>query len=216
MAQKNARSPARFGVLLLATVLFAFSSLGQSFVSGCTQPSKMRGSMRLHAEEKAGETVALVKVTPENQVTTASLLGGAAGLLLGGVWVGGALFAATSYLARRDDDDISKGLKGVASKGLEFLNFGSYLNEKYTVTGQIGTALSGAIKDTPLDTVAESINSVDKDVGIKNSIGNLVSAASDMAGQAVETVVELNDEYKVTQTITDKVKETIDEVTKSK
>merc|ERR1719480_302194 len=118
-------------------------------------------STHLRAEEKASETVALVKVTDENKVTTASLLGGAAGILLGGVWVGGALFAATSYLARKEDDDLSRALKGVASSGLQVLNFGSYLNDKYAVTGQIGGALSGVIKDTPLDTVADSVASVD-------------------------------------------------------
>merc|ERR1719480_693604 len=171
-------------------------------------------STHLRAEEKASETVALVKVTDENKVTTASLLGGAAGLLLGGVWIGGALFAATSYLVRKEDDDISKALKGVATSGLEVINFGSYLNDKYTVTGTVGDALSSAIKDTPLTQVTDSIGAVDKDVGIKDSLGNLVSSASEVASQAVGTVVDLNNEYKITDTIVEKVKETVDQVSK--
>merc|ERR1711972_919804 len=94
---------------------------------------------------EAKSSVALVKVTEESKATTASVIGGLAGPLVGGVWVGGAVFAASAYLAKKEDDDVSKALKGVAAGSLEVLNFGAYLNDKYAVTDNIGSALSNAI-----------------------------------------------------------------------
>jgi len=157
-------------------------------------------------------------------MTTASILGGLAGFLVGGIWVGGALFAVTSYLSRRDDDDISKALKGVAKSGLEAVNFGGYLNDKYAVTTSVSSTISGAVDNaktgsskeavesvtSALDGVAGAIQAVDQDVGIKDTVGGFATTASDVAFQAVDKVVSANDEYK----ITDQIKAKIDEVTK--
>merc|ERR1719188_1688240 len=169
--------------------------------------------------------MSLVKVTDENVKTTASLLGGLVGTLVGGIWVGGALFAAASYFTRKDDDDISKALKGVASAGLEAINFGAAMNDKYTVTGKIGGAFSDAVDKVKTDStkatfaqvedvadnIKGAIKSVDDDIGIKDTIGTLATSASDLAYQAVDKVVDLEKQYKVT----DQIKEKIEEVTKS-
>mmetsp|Transcript_55223 Transcript_55223/g.142229 ORF Transcript_55223/g.142229 Transcript_55223/m.142229 type:complete len:252 (-) Transcript_55223:153-908(-) len=168
-------------------------------------------------------SVALVKVTEENSMTTASVLGGLAGLLVGGVWVGGALFAASSYLARKKDNDVAAALKGVASGSLEALNFSAYVNDKYTVTGKVGDAISKALEKQKAeggdavdsitkftDAVSEAFVSLDKDVGIKDTLGSLATSASELAAQAVDKAIELNDQYK----ITDQIKEKIEESTK--
>eukprot|EP00913_Durusdinium_trenchii_P008648 g8122.t1 len=54
------------------------------------------------ASSSGSSSVALVKVTKENSIATAGVLGGVAGLLLGGFWIGAAGFVATSYLAKKD------------------------------------------------------------------------------------------------------------------
>eukprot|EP00418_Pyrodinium_bahamense_P078136 CAMPEP_0179055932 /NCGR_PEP_ID=MMETSP0796-20121207/23553_1 /TAXON_ID=73915 /ORGANISM="Pyrodinium bahamense, Strain pbaha01" /LENGTH=248 /DNA_ID=CAMNT_0020752595 /DNA_START=20 /DNA_END=766 /DNA_ORIENTATION=- len=179
------------------------------------------------APAPAGSSTALVKVTEENKMTTASLLGGLAGLLVGGVWVGGAAFAAASYLARKeDDDDVSKALKGVASGGLEVLNFGAQVNDKYMVTDKLGNAISSALESAKsgeskeavssvtgfFEGISSTIASVDRDIGIKDTLGQLTTNASELAFQAVDKAVELNREYKVTDQIAAK----IEEATKSK
>merc|ERR1719188_295528 len=167
--------------------------------------------------------MSLVKVTDENVKTTASLLGGLVGFLVGGIWVGGALFAAASYFTRKDDDDISKALKGVASTGLEALNFGAAMNDKYSVTGKIGGAFTDAVDGVKSDSnkktfdqvgevvdgIKGAIKSVDDDVGIKDTAGSLVTSASDLAYQAIEKVVDLNKEYKVTDQLKEKVDEAV-------
>lgn len=203
-----------------------FSGLcSRAFVTASTGRS-IHGFTHVQAEPKsapAGSSVSLVTVTEESKITTASLIGGVAGLLVGGIWLGGALFAATSYLARKEDDDVSKALKGVASGGLEVVNFAASVNDKYMVTEKVGSAFSEAIgsaknKNNPdsegvagiagfLDTVVNSVKSLDKDIGIKDTLGDLAVSASDLAAQAVDKVVELNKEYKITDQISEKIQE---------
>jgi len=161
--------------------------------------------------------VALVKVTKENTIATAGVLGGVTGLLFGGFWLGAASFVATSYLAKKEDDDVSTVLKGVSSASLEALNFADYLNKKYEVSSKVGTALSGALDSTEgetstsvksaLGTVNGAIDSFDKEVGIRDTLGSLVLAGSDLANQLATKVVELNDEYKVTDQLKSKIEE---------
>uniref|UniRef100_A0A7S0FYE4 Uncharacterized protein n=1 Tax=Pyrodinium bahamense TaxID=73915 RepID=A0A7S0FYE4_9DINO len=247
MAQRgspNARSARRSGLARLALLgggamawSVAHAGLQAAFVSGGVAAGVAARGGRgqgLRAEPAAapatspaaGESVALVKVTEESKMTTASLLGGFAGLLVGGVWVGGALFAATSYLARKEDDDLSKALKGVASGGLEVINFGAAMNEKYLVTDKLGSAITSALDGAKsgdskeaattvsgiINGVSDAVTSLDKDIGIKDTLGQLTTSASELAFQAVDKAVELNKEYKVTDQIAAK----IEEATKSK
>mmetsp|Transcript_3450 Transcript_3450/g.10788 ORF Transcript_3450/g.10788 Transcript_3450/m.10788 type:complete len:247 (-) Transcript_3450:91-831(-) len=191
---------------------------------GRTQISAEGATAPAPAPSSAGESVALVKVTEDSKMTTAGMLGGLAGLLLGGVWVGGAVFAATSYLARKEDSDVSKALKGVAYGSLEILNFGAALNKKYMVTDKLGSAISGALDSAKsssdskeavgavtgvIDGVSDAVKSVDKDIGIKDTLGTLATSATELAFQAVDTAFELNKEYKVTDQIVEKIQEAI-------
>jgi len=174
----------------------------------------------------SSSSVALVKVNEENSITTAGVLAGVAGLLVGGVWFGGALFAASSFVARKKDDDIANALKGISATGLEAVNYVDYLNQKYEVTSGVGSALGNAMKSAGssagsstgsgeasnsvagfVDSTSEAISSFDKEIGIKDTLGGLLTAGSELASQAVGKVVELNEQYRVT----DQIKEKIDE-----
>lgn len=224
-AQKS--SARRSGLLGYLTALVACAVAGSTasaFLLGSTRAATLRGARTsMHAEaEEAKTSVALIKVTEESKVTTASVIGGVAGLLVGGVWVGGALFAATAYLARKEDDDVSKAIKGVASTGLEAINFAGYLGDKYDVTSSIGTAMTDALSDARknsdtssviefFDGIGEAVTKFDQDVGIKDTVGNAVTSASDLASQAVSKALELNDQYKITDQIADKIKEVSNE-----
>ena len=50
-------------------------------------PRSGHSALRAEASSGSGSSVALVKVTKENSIATAGVLGGFAGLLLGGFWV---------------------------------------------------------------------------------------------------------------------------------
>jgi len=200
-------------------LLVAVAALGASGAfCGAGPAARQLRSVALRAEDSK-KSVALVKVTEENAITTASLLGGVVGVLTGGVWVGAALFTATSYLSRKEDSDLSDALKGVSTAAIETLNFGAYINDKYTVTGQISDAFSNALESSPsakksIDEawsgVSKAYESVDQDVGIKDTLGTILLSGSELASQAVDKVVELNDQYKVTEQISEKLSEAID------
>lgn len=203
------------GVCLLVLALGAPAFVG-------TSGDRTLPRTAMHAQSE-GSSVALVKVTEQNALTTVGVLGGLAGLALGGVWVGGALFMAGSYLARQKDSDLSSALKGVASGGLEALNFVNYISDKYAIPDKVGSALSEAVDKAKrdnkeslspvtnvLEQAAAAVAAFDKDVGIKDTVGSLLTSAGDLAAQAVEQAVRLNDEYKVT----DKIKAKIEEASK--
>jgi len=207
------------GFFLAALVSLSASS---AFVGASARPRANRGAALLRAEGE--KSVALVKVSEENAITTASLLGGTVGLLTGGVWVGAALFAASSYLSRQEDSDVSTALKGVSSTALETLNFGAYLNDKYAVTSTISDSFASALESSPQakksvddawSSVSEAYNSVDQDVGIKDTLGTILASGSELASQAIDKAVELNDQYKITDQIGEKISEVIDKAQSS-
>ncbi|CAE7533291.1 MPHOSPH10 [Symbiodinium pilosum] len=212
---RTARAALLLALVVPATLCF----------TGALAPASQGRTARA-AEAATGSSgsssVALVKVTKENSIATAGVLGGVTGLLLGGFWIGAAGFVATSYLAKKEDSDVATVLKGVSSASLEAINFVDYLNSKYDVTSKVGTALNDALEKSDsettstvkgsLDTVGDAITSFDKDVGIKDTLGSLILSGTDLANQLAAKVVELNDQYKVT----DQIKAKIDESLESK
>lgn len=191
---------------------------------GCSRvPLRAEGTSASESEKK--EKAPLVRLTDENVQNTASLLGGVVGLLVGGIWVGAALFAATTYFSRRPEDDISKAINGVARTGLEAINGAGDLNAEYQVTDQVGSSLSGAVqsaKENPstkdaaeavtgaIDTAVDSFTKFEKEVDVKGSASNLLNSVTSVTYDAVDKVAELDKEYKVT----DAVGKKLDEVNK--
>merc|ERR1712085_91528 len=117
----------------------------------------------------------------------------------------------------------STALKGVSSTALETLNFGAYLNDKYAVTSTISDSFTSALESSPdakksIDNACSSVNgaytSVDQDVGIKDTLGTILASGSELASQAVDKVVELNEQYKVTDQIGEKISEVIEKTQK--
>jgi len=213
-APRRSTALARVGALAAGAGLLA---AGTSFVAGGVAPKALRGHVAVFAEKDDApkESTALVAITEDNKVTAASVIGGVAGLLVGGVWVGAALFAATAFLARQDND-ASKALKGTAGGALEALNFGSYLNERYEVTGKVGGAISDAVEKTDskdakniLATVKKTVADADKELNFKSTVGSLATSASDFAAQAVGKASELNEKYQITDQIGSKINEQV-------
>jgi hypothetical protein len=188
-------------VVIAAAAVGAACQMGSAFVGTAPATRSFRGAMRAEGEAaKPKESVALIAVTEESKLTTAGAITGLAGLLLGGVWVGAAGFAAGSYLARKKDDDVSKALNGIAGAGLEVLNFASNLNTKYEVTNKISSSFNDAVKSNNTDTsaldgVSSAVTNFDKDVGIQKTLGEFLTKGGELANQAVTKAIELNDQY---------------------
>jgi len=221
-----AKSSRALTAVVLVVALGLTYLVSTAFVTGAstTRPN-LRARVAARAEEVAkapakepekSET-SLVVISEESKVTAASILPGVAGLLLfKSFFIAAPLFAAAAYVVRQDND-LAKSLKGIAGSGLEAINFGGYLNEKYEVTGKIGGAINEQVDKQKSvsdvrDKVQGAFDNLDKEVGLKDSVGSILTTGSDLAAQAVEKAVDLNKEYKVT----DQIKEKVDEVTKKK
>lgn len=217
---------------LCAAAAFLNYAVGQPFTVGAWESPRLRQlAVALHAEESApapapAPSSALVKVSEESKMSAASLIGGLAGLWFGGALAGAGLFVAISYLTRSDkNSDISKALTGVSEAGIDAVNYVAGLEDKYKVTEGISTSVNNALENAKanpdtkevastvsgaLKGAGEAISSFDEEVKIKDTIGGLATSASELTYKATTSVGELNEKYKVTETI----KEKIDEVTK--
>mmetsp|Transcript_45098 Transcript_45098/g.107214 ORF Transcript_45098/g.107214 Transcript_45098/m.107214 type:complete len:239 (-) Transcript_45098:147-863(-) len=194
---------------------------GPAFVDGflATATSEnvrgLRGRVALQAE--ATERVELVKINTANVQTTAGLLSGLVGFLLGGIFVGAGLFAAGSYIARQEGE-FSKGLQGVSEMTLEALNFTAGMDNKYQVTGKLGQAVNETLASTikPQDranvesavrTLSDTVTSIDEELGIRRSVGPITLSASEYAAAAVGELVKFDDKNKVSETVFLKISE---------
>mmetsp|Transcript_58476 Transcript_58476/g.136660 ORF Transcript_58476/g.136660 Transcript_58476/m.136660 type:complete len:239 (-) Transcript_58476:86-802(-) len=169
------------------------------------------------APAPAPQSTELVKIDEANVKATAGVIAGLAGLLVGGLWIGVALFAASSYLVRKDDD-LGNGIRGASTNFLEALNFTSSMDGKYKVTDKLGKTVSSAVEknvksadtketiNTAVGTVQGSIKDLDKEVGIKATLGSLVLTANDFSAQAVEKLLDFNEKNKVTDKLSEQVK----------
>jgi hypothetical protein len=176
-----------------------------------------------------------VKIDDTSVKTQASVLGGLAGLWVGGIWGSAIVFLLTSYVARNLDDeegdsntrDLSKGVQGVSQASLEALNAAGYVNDKYQLTdkaaGVLGDLVSklkenDSAKDVvdQLEDLARGAGKVytdlDDEVGLKDTAGSILTSLSELAELGLNKVSDLNKEYKVTDTIGEKVKELTDKV----
>mmetsp|Transcript_56030 Transcript_56030/g.133487 ORF Transcript_56030/g.133487 Transcript_56030/m.133487 type:complete len:233 (-) Transcript_56030:240-938(-) len=207
-------------ICCVASLAGALLVLNSAFVAGTVaRPSvSLRGGVRnpsMMAE--AEDSSALVKVTEDNIKTTAGVVAGLVGALFGGLWVGAAFFAASSYLVRKDDD-VALALRGLSKGALESLNFAANMDGKYKVTGKIGEQVSGAVNsslkpadksnlDSAVKSVSDQVSGLDKEVGIKSTLGKFATQAGDLAATAVDKAVEFNSKNKVTDQIAAKVTE---------
>jgi len=190
---------------------------------GCSRvPLQAESASESENIGKDAEKAPLVKVSNENVQTAASVLGGVLGLLVGGVWVGAALGAATAFLTRQEDNDITSTIKTVARTGLEAINSLGDLNEEYKVTDQVGSSLSDAVKtakENPstkdaatavtdvIDKAVESVKKIDKEVDIKGTAGSVIASVGSVTEDIVDKVSELIKEYKITDTVGKKIEE---------
>lgn len=198
--------------------------------SGTSSTSSSTGA----SSADSGSSVSLVKISDDTVKTNASVLGGLAGLWVGGIWGSAIVFLLTSYVARNLDDekgdatgrDVSKGVQGVSQASLEALNAAGYVNDKYQLTEKASNLLGGVVdklRDNPsakdvveqIEGLAKNAGKVytdlDDEIGLKDTAGSILTSLSELAELGINKVQDLNKEYKVTDTIGDKVKELTDQ-----
>lgn len=200
--------------LAIAAVAGIFAAASQAF-AGPSSSAPLRGGRVLRmAEESKSE--ALVKIDEVSITGGASVLGALAGFLVGGPWLALAGFVAAAAVVRKEDNDAATALKGVTNASLESVNFVAGVADKYEVGKKIGDAVDNAKSSSPdlakaVDTVGDAYKSVDKDINIKDTMGSIVTSSSSLASQAVEKAGEINEKYKLTDQLSEKVGEVVDQ-----
>jgi hypothetical protein len=184
-------------------------------------------------------SVSLVKIDDGTVKTTASILGGLAGLWVGGIGGAAIVFLLTTFVARnldKDDTDenlrgLSKGVQGVSEVSLEALNAAGYVNDKYELTSKASGALSGLVdklKENPgnkevikqIEDVAKgaskAVTDLDDEVGLKDTAGSVLTSLSELAEIGADKVQDIDKELEISSKISEKVKEVSDKVTDKK
>jgi len=170
--------------------------------------------------DETSKVQALVPINPNNSRTAAAVTGGAVGFTLAGGTLGTflatSLFISTAYLAKKRNDDVSLALEYIGTNALRAVNFLSYLADKYDLAGAVGAAADDfgtrveanfekAVDDETKRTfdgvrayIVDVVTRVDEEFGIVNSIGSAVEAATNVAGDFVDTLLTIETEYDVT------------------
>jgi len=240
-----------FGVLRLGDA--GVKEIEVFVVPGTANPalrsSRVRVALAAEEGEKAASpppkakadasSVSLVKIDDGTVKTTASILGGLAGLWVGGIGGAAIVFLLTTFVARnldKDDTDenlrgLSKGVQGVSEVSLEALNAAGYVNDKYELTSKASGALSGLVdklKENPgnkeviqqIEDIAKgaskAVTDLDDEVGLKDTAGSVLTSLSELAEIGADKVQDLDKELEISSKISEKVKEVSDKVTDKK
>merc|ERR1712217_109916 len=78
-----------------------------------------------------------------------------------------------------------------------------------------GAAAAETKEPSILSKATKAISDADKEIGFKETFGTIATSATDLAFQAVDKAVELNDKYKVTDQIVEKISEAADSASKA-
>lgn len=172
----------------------------------------------------------IVPVKEETVQFTAGLVGGAAGLVIGGP-VLGAIGAALANFASKREGDASEVISAVSKSSIEIYNYLSKLDAKYEVLTKVKANLEKSLDklkandnvnpDTlqKVEDALEKTTSKIKEVNEEYDLVGAGSTALGVVGELVEKALvkagELNEEYKLTDKAVDAVKGAVEKAKKS-
>jgi hypothetical protein len=172
-------------------------------------------------EEPSESKGALVPIKEETIEFTAGLIGGAAGLIIGGPIVAALGAAAANYVSKADND--AGDIVGTVSKSaIEIYNYLASLDGKYDVLNKAKKSLESAVDKLKaqesvdpeaLEKVEKALASTKAKISEVNDEYDLVGAGvtalgviGDLVEKTVKKVSELNGEY----SLTEKAKDALD------
>lgn len=165
------------------------------------------------APAAAPATVALVPIKEETVEFTAGIIGGAAGLIVGGPLVGAIGAAAANYVSKMDGD--AGDVVGAVSKTtIQVYNYLLNLDSKYEVLKKSQGALEDALTklksqdsvdpeavakvESALASTKSKISEINDEYDIVGAGMTALGVVGDLVEKTVKKVGELNEEYKLT------------------
>lgn len=184
------------------------------------RPSAMR--MTDEASEPAG---AIVPIKDETVQFTAGILGGVAGLSLGGPVLGAITAAAANY-GSKQNEDVGEIVQGVSKTTIEVVNYLLKLDSKYEVLTKAKTSLEAAldklkendnVDPATVKKVEESLSNVTTKIKELNDDYDLVGTGlttlgtlGDLVEKAVVQVGQWNEEFKLTDKAIEAIKTAVE------
>ena len=186
----------------------AFGTTSSLFMSE-DDPAAATAAAPAPAPAKAG---ALVPIKEETVEFTAGLLGGAAGLLVGGPVLGAIGAAAANYVSKMGGD-ASEIIQEISKSSINIFNYLAGLDQKYEVLGKAKNALEKSLDNlkkqdqvdpAAIEKVENALKSTNAKIKEINDEYDLVGAGvtalgvvGDLIEKAVTKASELNEEYQL-------------------
>jgi len=155
----------------------------------------------------------LVPVKEETVEFTAGLIGGAAGLFIGGPVLAAIGAAAANYIAK-SDNDAGVAVGAISKSAIEIYNYLATLDSKYEVLGKAKSSLETALDklkaqdkvdpatiekvETALASTTEKIAEINDEYDLVGSGMTALGVIGDLVEKTVKKVGELNEEYDLT------------------
>jgi len=169
--------------------------------------------------EGSKEPAPIVPINTDNIQFGAGVVGGLAGLLVGGPLLAVILSIASNY-GSKQENEFGEAVRGVSKSAISAFNFLASLNANYDVTGKASSALGDAVsklKETDDTKSLEKVEDTLKDATEKAKKlaeeydlvakgKQALGVVGELADVAIVRAVELEKEYKVVDTVTEKVK----------
>jgi len=175
-------------------------------VSVTSVPSTQSASAPLQTETHVASPEVktdVIKLTDSNAVKSAGFIAFLVGCAQGGIWLGGTLFIAASWVGTRRTDELATVVKGLGRNGLKVVNFGGYLEGKYMLAEQLGSGVANAaalVKEeykqasAVIDPATSVVGVVlERKAAIKDSVDSFTTAATVAACAAGDVAVQVLD-----------------------
>lgn len=184
------------------------------------RPSNMR--MADEASEPAG---AIVPIKDETVQFTAGILGGVAGLSVGGPVLGAIVAAAANY-GSKQNEEVGEVVQGVSKTTIEVVNYLLKLDSKYEVLAKAKTSLQTALDklkenenvdpatvkkvEESLANVTTKIKELNDDYDLLGTGVTALGTFGDLVEKAVVQVGQWNEEFKLTDKATEAIKTAVE------
>lgn len=202
--------------LLLLASASAFAPAQQRAFVARTTPLQMSDD---------SEPGALVPIKEETVEFTAGLIGGTAGLLVGGPLLGAIGAAAANYVSKMEGD-VTDVVKAVSKSSIQVFNYLYTIDKKYEVLGKAKKSLESALdklksQDTidpeAVSKVESALTSTQAKIAEINDEYDLVGAGmtalgvvGDLVEKAIKKAGELNEEYQLSDKAVTSLKGAVD------
>jgi hypothetical protein len=155
----------------------------------------------------------LVPIKEETVEFTAGILGGLAGLALGGPWLG-AIGAALGNYVSKSENDVSDVVNAVSKSSIQVYNYLTTLDSKYELLDKAKNSLESALDklksqgnvdpatvekvESALKSTKDKIVEVNDEYDLVGAGMTALGVVGDLVEKAVVKAGELNEEYKLT------------------